>query len=178
MALGRAIQLGYLSMADLEKPVVSFLDELDPSKFTQGAELITLHKALTMTTGVRIPQEQWDAFNEDPSQIQGQQHVQAILEHSAPITPATQTFLYGTGPSLIMQVIEAVVPGSAKDFIKEELLDKLGIDNYKWQTSPSGLPESGWRTSMTSRDMVKWGTLAMNQGKWQGEQVNLEGFHK
>ena len=176
MALGRAIQMGYLTMADLEKPVVSFLKELNPKKFTKGAELITLHTALTMTTGIRIPQEQWDAFNEDPSQIQGQQHVQAMLEHSAPITPASQTFLYGTGPSLVMQVIEAVVPGSAKDFIKEELLDKLGIDNYRWQTSPSGLPESGWRTSMTSRDMVKWGTLAMNQGKWQGKQLISKEF--
>ena len=24
---------------------------------------------------------------------------------------------------------------------------------------------------MTSRDMVKWGTLAINKGKWQGEQL-------
>ncbi|PRX54892.1 serine hydrolase [Flagellimonas meridianipacifica] len=176
LALGRAIQMGFLTMADLEKPLVSFLKELDSSRFVKGTELITLEKALTMSTGISIPDEQWEAFKKDPSQIQGQQLVQTILEHSAPITPDTQKFVYGTGPDLIMQVIEAVVPGSAEDFIKTELLDKLGITNYKWQTAPSGLPEAGWRTSMTSRNMVKWGMLTMNRGKWEGEQLVSKEF--
>ena len=38
------------------------------------------------------------------------------------------------------------------------------------------LPEAGWRTNMTSRDMVKWGTLAMNKGKWKGEQLISKAF--
>nr|WP_298998814.1 serine hydrolase [uncultured Allomuricauda sp.] len=176
LALGRAIQMGYLTMADLEKPLVDFLKELDSTKFVEGAELITLHKALTMSTGIRISEEQWEAFRKNPNQIQGQQQIQAILEHSAPITPATQEFKYGTGPDLVMQVIEVVVPGSAEDFIKTELLDKLGITNYTWKTSPSGLPEAGWRTSFTSRDMVKWGKLTKNKGKWNGEQLISEAF--
>ena len=176
MALGRAIQMGYLTMEDLEKPLVSFLKELDPKKFAPGAERITLHKALTMSTGIRIAEEQWEDFRNNPSQIQGQQQVQAMLEHTAPITPESQTFLYGTGPGLVMQVIEAKVPGTAKEFIKTELLDKLGIHNYNWRTSPSGLPESGWRTSFTSRDMVKWGILAKSKGKWNGEQLIPENF--
>jgi len=55
LALGRAIQLGYLSMDDLDKPLVSFLKDLDPTKFVEGAEKITLYQALTMTTGIHIP---------------------------------------------------------------------------------------------------------------------------
>ena len=176
LALGRAIQLGYLTMEDLDKPVVSFLKELDPKKFVAGTELVTLHNALTMTTGIRIPREQWQAFEKVPDQIKGQKQVQAIFEHSTPITPESQTFLYGTGPGLIMQVINAVVPGNAKDFIKTELLDKMGIVNYRWLTQVSGLPEAGWRTSMTSRDMVKWGILAANKGKWNDEQLVPEAF--
>ena len=178
MALGRAIQMGYLTMADLDKPLISFLKELDPTTLVEGAELITLHTALTMTTGIRIAEEQWAEFDRNPSQIQGQQHVQAILEKSAPISKDSQTFLYGTGPGLVMQVINTVVPGTAEDFIKHELLDKLGITNYDWQTAPNGLPEAGWRTSMTSRDMLKWGMLAANQGQWKGEQLISEAFIK
>jgi len=29
---------------------------------------------------------------------------------------------------------------------------------------------------MTSRDMLKWGTLAFNKGKWKGEQLVPEAF--
>ena len=179
LALGRAIQLGYLTMADLDKPLVSFLKDLDPSKFVEGAEKITLHKALTMRggLGINFSKEQEEAFKENPELIKGQRHVQVLLEHSAPITAESQGFLYGNyNPTMVMQVIEAVVPWSAKDFLKNELLDKLGITNYKWRTAASGLPESGWGVNMRSRDMVKLGALVMNKGRWNGEQLIPEAY--
>lgn len=171
LALGRAIQLGYLTMTDLDKPLVSFLKELDPTKFVKGVEKITLHKALTMRSGIDISKEKRKKLEEIPNLLKGQKHVQTFLEHSALITEASQVFEYKDDPRLVMQVIEAVVPGSAEDFIKSELLDKMGITNYHWETDVSGLPTSGNRTSMTSRDMVKWGTLVFNKGKWNGEQL-------
>ncbi|NAS13695.1 serine hydrolase [Poritiphilus flavus] len=175
LLLGRAIQLGYLSMDDLNKPVVSFLKELDSSKFPEGVEKITLNKALTMQGGLGIPEDKWKEFREDNS-LTGQKIVQAVLEHSAPITPKSQEFKYGNfNPPFVMQVIEAVVPGTAEDFIKNELFDKLGITNYKWETE-YGLPASGWRSSVTSRDMAKLGILVRNKGKWNGEQLIPEDY--
>lgn len=176
LALGRAIQLGYLSMADLDKPLVSFLNELDPTKFVKGVEKITLHQALTMRSGIRISDEQVEAFQKNTNQLKGQGKVQAYLEHSAPITTESQSFKYQNDPMLVMQVIEAVVPGTVEDFIKSELLDKMGITNYAWKTDISGLPKSGSSSNMTSRDMIKWGTLVINKGNWHGEQLVPEAF--
>ena len=175
-ALGRAIQLGYLTMADLDKPLISFLKDLDQTKLAPGAEKITLHQALTMRSGIRLSDEQREAFEKDTNRIQGQGHVQAYLEHSEPITSESQTFKYQYDPMLVMQVIEAVVPGTAKDFIKNELLDKMGITTYGWETDVSGLPEAGASSSMTSRAMVKFGNLTRNNGKWYGEQLIPEAF--
>ena len=63
------------------------------------------------------------------------------------------------------------------DFIKKEFLDKLGITNYRWRVNEqSGLPEAGWRTAMTSRDMAKLGILAKNKGQWKGEQLIPEAY--
>ena len=175
--LGRVIQLGYLSMDDLNKPLVSFLKDLDATKFVEGAEKITLNHALTMRSGIRINEKQWEEMNNNPDQLKGQRKVQALLERSAPITEESQVFKYGGGPGLVMQVIDAVVPGSAMDFIKKELLDKMGITNYRWLINrQSGLPESGWQTGFTSRDMLKLGQLAINRGKWKGEQLVPEVF--
>ncbi len=172
LALGRAIQLGYLTMADLDKPLVSFLQDLDPTKFIAGVEKITLHQALTMQGGLRISEEQREGFEKNPSALKGQGQVQALLEYSAPITSASQNFSYGNfNPVLVMQVIEAVVPGTAKEFIQKELLDKMGISSYDWWTAISGLPTGGGGSSMTSRHMVKWGILVTNKGKWNGEQL-------
>ncbi len=171
LALGRAIQLGHLSMADLDKPLISFLKDLDSTKFVEGVEKITLHKALTMRSGIRLTGEQRKKLEESPEALKGQGLVQAWLENTNSITDESQSYLYSFDPDLVMQVIEAVVPGTAEDFIKKELLDKMGITNYRWLTGLSGLPRAGDRVSMTSRDMIKWGTLALNKGKWDGEQL-------
>jgi CubicO group peptidase (beta-lactamase class C family) len=171
MALGRAIQLGYLSMDDLDKPISSFLKNLDPSKFVDGAGHITLRQALTMTTGLRISDETRKSMTGNPFLVKGQKEIQFLFEHSAPITSESRSFYYDIGPQLIMQVLAAVVPGNVEAFIKTELLAQLGITNFDWKVAPSGLPESIWKSSLTSRDMIKMGILAANEGKWQGKQI-------
>ncbi|WP_420573479.1 alpha/beta hydrolase-fold protein [Kordia sp.] len=172
LVLGRAIQMGYLSMEDLDKPLISFLKDVNPKKMTKGAENITLHKALTMHGGLTIDREKWKEFEKDSVRLKGQGLVQTLLEQSAPITNESQTYLYGNfNPMLVMTVIDAVVPGTAENFIKTELLDKLGITNYKWSTHISGLPEAGWRVNIMSRDMIKLGNLVLNNGKLNGEQL-------
>ncbi len=172
LILGRAMQLGYLTMADLEKPLISFLKDLDRSKLVEGSEKITLHKALTMQGGLTIEREKWEEHEKNTDAVKGQLLVQSLLEQSGPITDESQTYLYGNfNPMLVMTVIDAVVPGSAEEFIKNEVLDKLGITNYSWDTHASGLPQAGWMVSMTSRDMLKIGSLVLNDGKWNGEQL-------
>lgn len=177
LAVGRAIQLGYLTMADLDKPLISFLKDLDPTKFVKGAETITLHKAMTMRSGIRFSEGKLEELRKNPSQLKGQGQVQAYLENSALISPESQTFNYqSSDPRLVMQVLDAVVPGTAEDFIKTELLDKMEISNYSWREDVSGLPTGPFGAHMTSRNMVKWGALIANKGKWNGEQLVPEAF--
>lgn len=172
LVLGRAIQMGYLTMEDLDKPLINFLKDVDPKKMTKGAEKITLHKALTMHGGLNIDGDTWKEIEKDSVRLKGQGLVQTLLEQSEPITQDSQTYLYGNfNPMLVMTVIDAVVPGTAEDFIKRELLDKLGITNYKWSNHINGLPEAGWRASIMSRDMVKLGNLVLHKGKLNGEQL-------
>lgn len=177
LVLGRAIEMGYLSMDDLNKPLVHFLKDLDPNKFTKGYDKITLHKALTMQGGLTIDREKWKEFENDTTLLKGQGLVQTLLEQSGPITAASQTYLYGNfNPMLVMTVIDAVVPGTAEDFIKTELLDPLGITDYEWEKHVSGLPQAGWLVKMLPRDMLKLGHLVQNKGKLNGKQFISAAF--
>jgi CubicO group peptidase (beta-lactamase class C family) len=172
MAIGRAIQLGHLSMADLDKPVVSFLNDIDQSKLVEGAAAITLAEAMNMRSGIRIDDKTAKQLMKNPDALKGQGQIQAYLQHSAPISPAPRQFKYqGSDPSMTMQVLETVVPGNAADFIKTEVLGKMGIPNFGWQDDISGLPKSAAGSSMRSRDMIKCGLLAMNGGNWKDEQL-------
>jgi CubicO group peptidase (beta-lactamase class C family)/dienelactone hydrolase len=172
MALGRAIQVGHLTMSDLDKPVVDFLDQIDRGKLVDGATAITLAEAMNMRSGIRIDPAKAKELMRNPGTLKSQRQIQAYLENSAPIPPAPREFKYqGSDPSMTMQVIESVVPGSAREFITTELLGKMGIANFAWQDDVSGLPKSAAGSSMRSRDMIKWGMLVMNGGKWNGEQL-------
>lgn len=172
MALGRAIQLGHLTMSDLDRPLLDFLKELNRKQLVEGADKITLAEAMNMKSGIRINRDTARSLMKTPAALKGQGQIQAYLEHSEPIPESPREFKYqGSDPSLTMQVIEAVVPGSAKAFIEKELLHKMGITNYAWQTDVSGLPKSAAGSSMSSRDMLKWGLLVLNRGKWNDEQI-------
>lgn len=172
LAIGRAIQLGYLTIADLDRPIVSFLKKLNPENFVKGAENITLHEAMSMRSGLNL---NWNKINElikFPEKLKGQALVQAYLENSTPVSEKPKAFRYqNIDADLVMQVLDAVVPGDAKSFIKNELLDKMGISIYRWDNDISDLPAGAYGTSMTSRDMIKWGTLVVNKGKWQGRRL-------
>jgi len=170
-AIGRAIQLGYLSMADLHKPVISFLKGLDTANLAQGADKITLHQVMTMGSGIRLSHDKINRLRKKPEALKGQGQIQAYLQYSDPIGVPPRKFKYQPADTAIaMQVLEAIVPGSAKDFIAKELFAPMGVKDYAWQKDLSDLPKSAAGSSFRSRDMVKVGELILKEGKWNGQQ--------
>jgi CubicO group peptidase (beta-lactamase class C family) len=104
--------------------------------------------------------------------LKGQGQIRAYLENSAPIPKPPRAFKYQEAdPSITMQVLEAVVPGGAKEFIAKEVFGKMGITNFAWEHDVSGLPKAAAGNGLCSRDMLKWGMLVLQEGKWQGEQL-------
>jgi CubicO group peptidase (beta-lactamase class C family) len=177
LAVGRAIQCGYLTMDDLDRPVYEFLKELDSSQFAKGAATITLADVMTMRSGIRIPQNVQRQIRSDTANVQGQHQVQMFFQHTAPIADRPREFKYqGIDPAITMQVLNAVVRGTAENFLKKELLEKLNISEFQWPEDISGLPKSAAGSSMRSRDMVKWGLLVQQQGQFNGEQLISAAF--
>ena len=172
LAVGRAIQLGHLTMADLDRPIVSFFENLDSNVLTDGADRITLAQVMTMQSGIRITDEKSRFLKTNTEAVHGPLQVRALLQATTAIGPAPRPFKYqGTDPALTMQVLNAVVLDSAERFIKTELLDRLGITSYAWADDISGLPKSAAGSSMRSRDMLKWGLLVANNGTYKGRQL-------
>ena len=171
-AIGRAIQLGHMTMEDLHKPVVSFLDQIEPDQLAKGAEQITLHQAMQMSSGIRLPKKRIGEIVRKPDLLKGQGQARAYLQFTNPISSQRpQPFKYQSADTVLtMQVLESVVPGSAEDFIRNQLLKPMGIVNYGWQEDLSGFPKSAAGSSVLSRDMIKMGLLTLNQGLWDGKQ--------
>ena len=171
LALGRAIQLGYLKMEDLDKPVHQLIDGLVVEDFAKGATTISLDNALRMCSGIRMPKDRILNAAKKGS-LNGGAHVQALFSLSDPINNSSKEYKYQSADTiLVMQVIDSVVPGGAEKFIREELFGPMDIDFYNWGKDLSGLPKAAAGSSLRSRDMLKVGHLVLNDGKWMGEQL-------
>ena len=84
MAIGRAIQLGYLTMADLDKPVVVFFKTLEPGKLVPGTASITLAQAMNMRSGIRLEDGKAKELLKQPGKFKGQGQVRLIWSKSSP----------------------------------------------------------------------------------------------
>jgi CubicO group peptidase (beta-lactamase class C family) len=174
VTLARAIQLGLLSMDDLDKPVISFMKNIDRSKIQQGVETITLRDVLFMKSGLRFNEKNivWNLGN----QYSRQQYFQKLFENTAPVTPTTREYKYtGTDPSIIMMIIDIKAQdsgryGSAQHFIAKEVAEKFDAI-YNWDDQGCGLPKCGAGSNFASRSLIKVGTAIIQGGKYNGEQL-------
>ena len=132
---------------------------------------------MQMSSGIRLGEEKAKELLKNPAQLKGQAEIQAYLQYSDPIPGMPRQFKYQEPDTAIaMQVLNAVAPGGAEEFIKTELLGRMGITQYHWEHAISGLPKSAAGSSILSRDMVKFGQLILNKGKWKGEQLIPEAY--
>jgi CubicO group peptidase (beta-lactamase class C family) len=169
VTLGRAIQVGLLKMEDLDKPVISFMPEIDRSKIQAGVETITMRDALYMKSGLRFPEKNFPQTlgKEYPRQ----KYFQKLFEETAPITPKSKQYKYsGTDPSLIMMIIDIKTQGTVQKFIAKEVAGKFGAI-YCWDDQGCGIPKCGAGSSFTSRSLLKIGAAIIQGGKHNGEQL-------
>jgi CubicO group peptidase (beta-lactamase class C family) len=174
VTLARAIQVGLLSMEDLDKPVVSLMPEIDLTKIQSGVDAITLRDALSMKSGLRF--EDNDVSRRLGSEYSRQQYFQKLFENTAPVTSESKEYKYtGTDPSIIMMLIDIKSQGSkcysdVQEFIAKEVTDKFGAI-YNWDDQGCGIPNCGAGSNFTSRSLLKIGTAIIQGGKFDGEQL-------
>lgn len=83
-----------------------------------------------------------------------------------------RSFSYCTAGVIVLGSIIDVASGSSLyEFADEMLFKKLGIEDYRWQKTPTGLPMTGGGLLLKSRDLLKIGQLYLNGGKWENEQI-------
>lgn len=169
VTLGRAIQVGLLKMEDLDKPVISFMPEIDRSKIQAGVETITMRDALYMKSGLRFPEKNFPQTL--GRKYPRQKYFQKLFEETAPITPKSKQYKYsGTDPSLIMMIIDIKTQGTVQKFIAKEVAGKFGAI-YCWDDQGCGIPKCGAGSSFTSRSLLKIGAAIIQGGKHNGEQL-------
>ncbi|MEO0445686.1 MAG: serine hydrolase [Verrucomicrobiota bacterium] len=170
VTLARAMKLGFLSLEDLDQPIIDFMPEIDRSHIQPGVETITLRDALFMKSGLRFPNQQM--VFELGKQYDRQAYFQKLFETTSPVTPKSKEYKYtGVDPSLIMMIIDIKVGGNVQEFIRQEIADPLAIPHYVWGPQGCGIPKCGAGSNFTSRSLLKIGSCIIQGGIYNGQQL-------
>jgi CubicO group peptidase (beta-lactamase class C family) len=164
--VGIAIREGFISgvdatLADYLGPVVGSLDT------AKGR--ITLDDLLTMRAGhywqELVGVSEFNDWVSAPDQI-------AYILAKPLVNPPGTAFNYSDGSAHLAGVLLAEATGmSALDFARRYLFAPLGIGPASWLADNRGYDFGGVGLALTSRDLLTFGTLYLNGGKWDGRQV-------
>ena len=136
---------------------------------------ITLQHLLTMSSGLEVNGEANEDRYQDPRTPNG--WLQTVLE--APMIHEPGDFLdYGSAnPFLLGVALAEQLDLPLQDYMHEKLFAPLGIVNYINQTDDTYQdPYFGGGMLLTSRDLLKFGQLFLNKGKWNDRQVLSEAW--
>lgn len=132
---------------------------------------ITLRQLLTMSTGLAWDEQTYDYMDErNGLAIAAKEKDQFIHLFSQPLIRSTPVFVYNSlNHLLINAVLLKATQLENKEELTERLLKPLGIEkSHIDDPTPMGvIGDIGLRP----RDMLKFGLLYLNKGKWKGEQL-------
>lgn len=143
-AIGLSQQQGLI---DIDDKVSDYLGNGWTNTAQTKEDLITIKHLLSMTSGL-----------DDKPQLVIPQNLKYIAD-------AGTRWAYGNVFQRLMNIIEESSNEKFETHFKRTLSDKIGMDGY-WKT---GLIYTLYHS--TTRDMARFGLLALNNGKWDKNQV-------
>jgi CubicO group peptidase (beta-lactamase class C family) len=165
--IGIAIEEGFIENVDqtlADFLVGSVVDSLDEAKGQ-----ITIRQLLTMTCGL-----EWfeiGAYSEYNDWITAPDQIEYILNKPMVTTPG-MVFNYSDGAAHLVSVILTEATGmNALEFAEQYLFAPLDISGRPWRTDNRGYNLGGVALEITPRDMLKFGTLYLQNGVYEGVQV-------
>lgn len=180
---------GEEAIRSLEMPLVEFFPEHAGLASAENRR-ITLRHALTMTAGLEWNEQEipYTDPRNDAEQLEATADpAKFVLARSVATGPGS-TYAYNSGlPTLMGLVVGKATETSFGAYARRVLFDPLGITEIEWDGPRPwiGLPELKFDGSedwsrvahpagslwIRARDLATFGTLYLNEGRWNGRQI-------
>lgn len=174
--IGIAISQGKIKSVD--QAIFDFFKDYQQFN-NEGREKLTIKHLLTMTSGLEWNEEvPYDnPENSEIQMINSEDGIGFVLSRDLVAIPGTYWKYNGGTTELLAELIQRVSGKNIHEFAKEFLFEPIGIEKSEWTISPStNSPAAASGLRLTSRDMLKFGILYKNGGKWGQVQVIPENW--
>jgi len=170
--IGIAIDRG--EIPGVEVKAMPYFDGYETADNDARWNAITLRDLLTMTSGIDWDEDTTaytDPRNSAAAMEASDEWVQYVLGLPMRATPG-EKFEYNSGVTVLLSHILLQATGKHADvYAEEHLFGPLGIKEYYWKKTPTGLVDTEGGLYLKSDDLAKIGYLYMNGGNWDGRQI-------
>jgi RNA polymerase sigma-70 factor, ECF subfamily len=169
LLVGLAAQSGRLAINDR---ATRFLPQYEPlANDDDRKRAMTIGDLLTMRSGF-----DWDESVYAGSPLDRMNNclcdwLRFVLDWRMRETPGTR-FEYISGGTVLLGGIVGAATGARLDqFAAAQLFGPLGISGASWYQATNGLPHAGGGLLLRPRDMLKIGTLVLDDGRWHSQPI-------
>jgi CubicO group peptidase (beta-lactamase class C family) len=160
---------------NVDQSIFDFLPILYQTQKDSLKAKIDLQSLLTMSSGLDAIDYGINANPKSPavedSYQKSKDWTQAVL--SAPMlnNPNSKANYGSANPYLLGVAMDSLVSEPLELFMDTYLFQKLSISNYIIQTDLNGIPYFGGGMYLKPIDMLKFGELYLNKGKWDSKRI-------
>ncbi len=158
---------------NVDQSIFDFLPEKYQSHKDNLKTGIDIKSLLTMSSGIDADdytRERKSSASENNYQPT-RDWTETILKAKMINEPNTEANYGSANPYLLGIAMDSVISEPLESFMDKYLFQKLEISNYIIQTDLKGRPYFGGGMYLTPKDMLKFGELYLNKGKWKSERV-------
>jgi len=168
--VGIAIKDGYIG--SVQDKVMDYYPEAVIAPGQESKRNMTIEHLLTMTAG--LP---GDVMENCFTCLDAEDAGLAAFETPQVSAPGEQ-FIYSSGASMqcLVGIVERATGKNLFAYAQEKLFGPLGMTSVAWLAAADGSSTGGFGISMTSRDMLRFGYLYLNDGMWDGQRILPEGW--
>jgi CubicO group peptidase (beta-lactamase class C family) len=160
-------------IGSVEDKLYDYIPEIYKSAQDTLKAKIKIKDLLTMSSGLDVNNLASEDFYQNPSNAKS--WLQTVMEAPMLQEPGTYADYGSANPFLLGICLNERLDIPLENYMDEKLFKPLGITNYINQTDDSEIiPYFGGGMLLTSRDLLKFGQLYSNKGKWNGTQIISE----
>lgn len=172
--LGIAIDRNFI--ADANEPIWKYFSDRNSTKWVNDRYDIQIAHLLSMSAGLDWKSLTIGESNDDIDMYKTADYFGYLLNKDSKYNPGTN-FCYNNGLSLMLgHVIEKSSGLPVDSFAKENLFKQLEINNFSWDIDDNRIARTDGGLKLRSRDMLTFGQLYINDGKWNNKQVISENW--
>ena len=170
--VGIALERGEIESIDTE--IFKYFPNYDHLFESKLKRSITIRDLLNMASGIKWDEDSYpytNPLNDAASMENSHDWLEYILSLPMEYEPGSK-FVYNSGITVLISHILEVATGISLDkYAEKYLFEPIGIENYYWKKTPTGLTDAEGGLYLSTKDFAKIGLLYLNNGVSNGRQI-------